>query len=88
MVKKEVKQRSADDHWLSQMVAKKTDQQLVTMYEEVCIFRKTGVLPKECQTLRDFAREIQAVTKADNIQLRMAEDALLYEMSRRYYNAM
>ena len=63
-------------------------EQLVTMYEEVCIFRKTGVIPKECQTLRDLAREIQAVTKADNIQLRMAEDALLYEMSRRYYNSL
>lgn len=88
MVKKEIQQKSADKHWLSQMVANKTDQQLVTMYEEVCIFRKTGVIPKECQTLRDLAREIQAVTKADNIQLRMAEDALLYEMSRRYYNSL
>lgn len=88
MVKKEIQQKSADEHWLSQMVANKTDQQLVTMYGEVCIFRKTGVIPKECQTLRDLAREIQAVTKADNIQLRMAEDALLYEMSRRYYNSL
>lgn len=49
MVKKEVQQKSADEHWLSQMVANKTDQQLVTMYEEVCIFRKTGVIPKECK---------------------------------------
>lgn len=88
MVKKEVQQRPADEHWLSQLVAKKTDQQLVTMYEEVCIFRNTGVIPKECQTLRDLAREIQAATKSDNIQLRMAEDALLFEMSRRYYNSL
>lgn len=88
MVMKEIQQKPADEHWLSQMVANKTDQQLATMYEEVCIFRKTGVIPKECQTLRDLAREIQAVTKADNIQLRMAEDALLYEMSRRYYNSL
>ncbi len=88
MVKKEVQQRPADEHWLSKLVAKKTDQQLVTMYEEVCIFRNTGVIPKECQTLRDLAREIQAATKSDNIQLRMAEDALLFEMSRRYYNSL
>lgn len=88
MVKKEFQQRPADKHWLSQMIAKKTDQQLVTMYEETCIFRKTGVLPEECQALRDLAREIQAVIKADDIQLRMAEDALLYEMSRRYYNSL
>ena len=89
MVMKEIQQKPADKHWLSQMVANKTDQQLATMYEEVCIFRKTGVIPKECQTLRDLAREIQAVTKADNIlELRMAEDALLYEMSRRYYNSL
>lgn len=88
MVKKEVQQRPADEHWLSQMVANKTDQQLITMYEEVCIFRNTGVIPKECQALRDLARDIQAVTRADNIQLRMAEDALLFEMSRRYYNSL
>lgn len=70
-------------HWLSNMVASFSDQDLATMFEEIVDFHNTGVL--KGNKLRSFAAEITKKTNDNSSSLRMAEDAALVEMARRYY---
>lgn len=81
--KKGICQRS---HWLSDMAKTMSDQQIATMYEEISEFRRTGIL--HGSMLRDFARRIQSEIKSSSPELRMAEDAVLFEMGRRLYERL
>lgn len=81
--KKGIRQRS---HWLSDMANALTDQQIATMYEEISEFRRTGIL--HGSLLRDFARGIQSKINSSSPELRMAEDAVLFEMGRRLYERL
>ena len=74
-----------NEHWLSKMVAELTDQQIAMMFESICVYRKTGQLPDNSGEFRAFAKLVQWKVGSRELQLHMAEDALLFEMSRRYY---
>ena len=76
------------ENWLRRMAMKLTDQQVATMFEEICILRETGVLPADAQELRQFGCEIRERIQSSSMELRMAEDALLFEMSRRFYESL
>lgn len=73
-------------HWLSAMAASFSDQNLATMFEEIVDFHNTGVL--EGNKLRSFASEIAKKTNDNSSSLRMAENAALVEMARRYYGKL
>ena len=77
----------ARDHWIEDITSALDDHTLCEMFEEVVEFRKSGVLKKESK-LRGLSRQFEEHTHVDNGWLRQAEDAVLYEMSRRYHNSL
>lgn len=80
---KKIEQR---DNWLGQQMEKKTDEELRELFSEISSFRRTGLLVGGC--LRAFELEFsQNVSHtAPGDCMRLVEDEILFEMSRRYYN--
>lgn len=62
--------------------------ELAGLFKEIADFRRTGILKGEA--LRNLAREFSDnVSHTDYGQnMRLVEDEVLFEMSRRYYNSL
>ena len=73
-----------DKDWISIRVSIESGQSLMTMLDDIRSFRKTGVL-RDDSTLRVIDREFTAQFSTDS-NLRLVENAVLYEISRRWYN--
>lgn len=81
----EIKQKY---NWLGNRLSNMEDAELCGLFEEITSFRRTGRLDRE-SSLRKFEREF-----SDNVShtragecMRLVEDEILFEMSRRYHNA-
>jgi len=74
------------DNWLSDRVAALEPAALKELFEEIHDFRETGILEKgKLRALeREFSENVSHTRSGECIHL--VEDAVLYEMSRRYYN--
>ena len=77
-----------DNNWLSQAVSKKNDDELAILFSEIAEFHKVGVLPAH-SALRTLSGELEREKSIPSATfLRQTEDAVLYEMARRYYNSL
>ena len=74
-----------DNHWLAQSIGQKSDKALSELYREIVEFRRVGVLPSS-SVLRNLSDELEKEKNIPDSFLRSTEDAVLYEMARRYYN--
>ena len=82
--KKEIKQK---DNWLGNRLKNMSEIELCELFKEIAGFREIGVL--EGEKLRKFERDF-----SDNVShtrigecMRLVEDEILFEISRRYYNS-
>ena len=74
------------DYWLGHRIAAYEPTELMALFEEIYDFRRTGIL--KGGKLRALEMEFSANvsnTKGGDC-LRLVEDEVLFEMSRRYYN--
>lgn len=71
--------------WMSKVIGEKDDEYLFQMYREITEFHESGVLCKGSE-LRKLSDDLRRRKKIPENFLRMTEDAVLYEMARRYYN--
>ena len=71
-------------NWLGTKMAEMSDDELCSIYEEIHDFRNTGVLSGEA-TMRELDRAFRRQNNCDS-NLRLIEDAVLYEIGRRFYN--
>ena len=74
------------NNWMSKCIAKKTDQELYSLFAEINTYRESGVLVGNL--LRTLDEEISRNVTHTRIgeMLRQAEDAVIFEMARRYAN--
>lgn len=75
-------------NWLGQKMADMNEDMLSSLFVEISNFRDTGLLVGG--NLRNLEKEF-----SDNVShtpygdcMRLVEDEVLYEMSRRYYNSL
>lgn len=75
-------------NWLGQKMADMSEDMLSSLFVEISNFRDTGLLVGG--NLRNLEKEF-----SDNVShtpygdcMRLVEDEVLYEMSRRYYNSL
>lgn len=67
------------------MISEKDDSLLLKVFEEITDFRNTGLL--KGNYLRQIEAEVSETTHTRGGEMmRYVEDAVLYEISRRYYN--
>lgn len=74
-----------NSNWFAARVSELSDDDLCAVYEEVHDFRKTGILDGDA-ALRKLDREFREQFDS-NSSLRLVEDAVLFEIGRRFYNA-
>lgn len=70
---------------LEQSIGQKSDKALSMLYSEIVEFRRVGVLPGN-SLLCNLSDELEKENNIPASLLRRTEDAVLYEMARRYYN--
>lgn len=70
---------------LDQSIGQKSDKALSLLYSEIVEFRRVGVLP-DTSLLHNLSDELEKENNIPSSLLRRTEDAVLYEMARRYYN--
>ena len=70
---------------VDQSIGQKSDKSLSILYSEIAEFRRVGVLPGT-SLLRNLSDELEKKNNIPASLLRRTEDAVLYEMARRYYN--
>lgn len=71
--------------WLGQRMSALTDDELRQLFLDVTTFHRTGILRRGSQ-MRALDAEFGAQLGDEQRLLRTIEDALLYEMGRRYYD--
>lgn len=69
------------------MMAELTDNELLCLFPDIAEFRRQGLLRGD-SPVRDLDAKFRAACNTDNSMLRQVEDAVLYEMARRYNNAL
>jgi len=74
------------NNWMSELIAKKTDQELYSLFTEINAYRESGILVGNL--LRALDEEITRNITHTRIgeMLRQVEDAVIFEMARRYAN--
>lgn len=77
-----------NDNWLGRHMEKMTDIELSEMFAEIADFRKIGVLKGD--KLRNLAIDFSKNVSHDEygLNMRLVEDEVLFEISRRFYNAL
>lgn len=77
-----------ENNWLAKTIGQKNDHDLANLYTDIVGFRKTGLLPPH-STLRELTNELEKKMSIPSTTfMRQVEDAILYEMARRYYNLL
>lgn len=82
MEQKVIKQMN---NWLGNRVEAFSDEDLREMFLEISDFRRTGLLTGPSK-LRKFEREFSDHVQNHDGYLCTVEDAVLFEMARRFYN--
>ena len=72
-------------HWIDQIMDKVSDYELTAMFADITEFRRTGLL-KSGSPVRALDRILRKQCGQNDTMLRVVEDAVLYEMARRYNN--
>lgn len=73
------------NHWIDQIMEKVSDYELTAMFTDITEFRRTALLKPE-SPVRALDRIFRNQCGQSDTMLRMVEDAVLYEMARRYNN--
>lgn len=73
-------------HWIDQIMDNVSDYELTAMFADLTEFRRTALLKPE-STVRALDRIFRKQCGQSDTMLRVVEDAVLYEMARRYNNA-
>lgn len=71
--------------WLSVRFATETDENLMSILEDIVGFRDTGVLRSD-SLIREIHTAFRKHHKCSE-QVRLVEDAATFEMARRWYNS-
>ena len=71
---------------ISQRVAKFSDQDIADAYKEIVDWKKTGILVEGSCKLREIDRTIREIIGSESVNYRLAEEAVLLEAGRRFYN--
>ena len=71
-------------NWLGTRMSQLSNEELCSIYEEIHSLRKTGLLSGDAR-LRELDTEFRREHDCDS-NLRLIEDAVLYEIGRRFYN--
>ena len=72
------------DTWLGRRVESLSAAELCTLFKEIAEFRRTGILTGN--RLRNLSREFSENVTHSAMDMRIVEDEILFEISRRYYN--
>lgn len=83
-----VKEIQQIDTWLGRRMQDMSEVQLATLFKEIAGFRRTGILKGEelRKLARDFSDNVTHTEYGQN--MRLIEDEVLFEMSRRYFNSI
>ena len=73
------------NHWIDQIMDKVSDYELTAMFADLTEFRRTALLKPE-SPVRALDRIFRKQCGQSDTMLRVVEDAVLYEMARRYNN--
>ena len=72
------------DTWLGRRVESLSAAELCALFKEIAEFRRTGILTGN--RLRNLSREFSENVTHSAMDMRIVEDEILFEISRRYYN--
>ena len=72
------------DTWLVRRVESLSAAKLGALFEEIAEFRRTWILTGN--RLRNLSREFSENVTHSAMDMRIVEDEILFEISRRYYN--
>ena len=74
------------NNWLGYRMASLKESEIDNLFREITDFRRTGILVGGClrQLDKEFSDNVSHTSYGDC--MRLVEDAVLYEMARRYYN--
>ena len=70
--------------WLGRRVESLSAAELCALFKEIAEFRRTGILTGN--RLRNLSREFSENVTHSTMDMRIVEDEILFEISRRYYN--
>lgn len=73
------------NHWIDRIMDKVSDYELTAMFADLTEFRRTALLKPE-SPVRALDRIFRKQCSQSDAMLRVVEDAVLYEMARRYNN--
>lgn len=71
---------------ISQVVSEYSDQEIATAYKEIVDWKNSGVLADEPCMLKKIERAIREMIGSMSVDYRLAEEAVLVEAGRRFYN--
>lgn len=75
------------NNWMSELIAKKTDQELYSLFTEINAYRESGrILVGNLLRALDEVISRNITHTGIGEMLRQAEDAVIFEMARRYAN--
>lgn len=80
------KQIAPHNNWTGMVAAAFTEKELLTMFAEIAEYRRTGILADETLLRRYETRYRDETGDEGVLALRLLEDTILFEISRRYYN--
>lgn len=75
------------NHWIDDMMADIPDADFLAIFSDIAEFRRR-VLLRPDSPMRDLESRFRAACHTEDSMLRQVEDAVLYEMARRYNNAL
>lgn len=75
------------NHWIDNMMSNIPDTEFLTLFSDITEFRHQGLLRAD-SPVRNLEARFRAECHTDDSMLRQVEDAILYEMARRYNNAI
>lgn len=75
------------NHWIDQIMNNVSNYELTAMFADLTEFRRTALLKPE-SPVRALDRIFRKQCGQSDTMLRIVEDAVLYEMARRYNNAV
>lgn len=73
------------NHWIDRIMDQVSDYELTAMFADLTEFRRTALLKPE-SPVRALDRIFRKQCGQSDTMLRVVEDAVLYEMARRYNN--
>ena len=80
------KQITPHNNWTGMTTAAFAEEELLTMFAEIAEYRRTGILADETLLRRYETRYRDETGDEGVLALRLLEDTILFEISRRYYN--